>query len=166
MSTSLGTAAAMVHDDPVTDSIGARRDSRDIGPPEDTEEAVQVLTFVSPVAGFPEQRRFVLVALEPSGLLCALRSLDEPDLRFLVVPPGTFFPDYEPELTDSWVEMLALKSAEEALVLAIVTPGDSAAEATANLLAPVVINLRTRQAAQVVLDDTGLPLRAPLRAGA
>lgn len=128
-----------------------------------TTETLPALDFVGPVAGFPEHRRFVLVELEPAGVLSALRSLDEPGLRFLVVPPAAFFPDYAPELSDEWVEQLRLTRAEDALLLVIVTPGSGAHDATANLLAPVVVNLATREAAQVLLDDQALPLRAPLR---
>jgi flagellar assembly factor FliW len=123
------------------------------------------LEFVGPVAGFPDRRWFVLAEIDPASLLRSLRSLDDPGLRFLVLPPGPFFPDYAPELGDEWVEALELTAAEDALVLVIVTPGATAAEATANLLAPVVVNVRTRRAAQVVLADPALPLRASLRAG-
>jgi len=121
------------------------------------------LDFLGPVAGFPEHRRFVLAELDPSSLLRALRSLDDPGLRFLVLPPGPFFPDYTPEIGDDWAERLELTGSEDALVLVLVTPGATAADATVNLMAPVVINVRTRRAAQIVLDDTSLPLRAPLR---
>jgi flagellar assembly factor FliW len=120
------------------------------------------LDFLGPVAGFPEHRRFVLAELDPSSLLRALRSLDDPGLRFLVLPPGPFFPDYTPEIGDDWAERLELTGSEDALVLVLVTPGATAADATVNLMAPVVINVRTRRAAQIVLDDTSLPLRAPL----
>jgi flagellar assembly factor FliW len=123
------------------------------------------LEFVGPVAGFPDRRWFVLAEIDPASLLRSLRSLDDPGLRFLVLPPGPFFPDYAPELGNEWVEALELTAAEDALVLVIVTPGATAAEATANLLAPVVVNVRTRRAAQVVLADPALPLRASLRAG-
>jgi flagellar assembly factor FliW len=129
------------------------------------DDGLQTLNFVGPIAGFPEHRTFALVELDPAGVLCALRSLDDPGLRFLVVPPTPFFPDYAPDLGDEWVEQLQLTSADDALVLLIVTPAESAADATANLLAPVVVNVRTRHAAQVVLD-TDLPLRAPLRTAA
>lgn len=122
------------------------------------------LEFIGPVAGFPHLRRFVLAELDPASLLRALRSLDEPGLRFLVVPPGPFFPDYAPEIGDEWADHLELTDADDALVLVIVTPGATAGEATANLLAPVVINVATRRAAQVVLEDGSLPLRAPLGA--
>jgi flagellar assembly factor FliW len=139
----------MVQDDQVTDS---------------DEESFPSLEFLGPVAGFPEHRRYVLVELEESSLLRSLRSLDEPDLRFLVLPPGPFFPDYEPEIAADWADRLELTSAEDALVLVVITPGATAGDATANLLAPVVINVRTRRAAQIVLDDSSLPLRAPLQA--
>ena len=38
--------------------------------------------------------------LDEDGVLCSLTSLEDPGLRFLVVPPGHFFPDYEPEVED------------------------------------------------------------------
>jgi flagellar assembly factor FliW len=119
------------------------------------------LELVGPLAGFPDHRRFALVALDEAGLLYALRSLEDPDLRFLVAPPAPFFPDYAPELDDAWVERLALHGADDALVLVVVTTGALPADATANLLAPVVVNRRTLRAAQVVLDQD-LPLHAPL----
>ena len=52
--------------------------------------------------------------------------------------------------------------ADDALLLVILTVGADVTAATANLMAPVVINARTRQAAQVVVDGT-YPLRAPLQ---
>ena len=53
---------------------------------------------------------------------------------------------------------------DDLLTLVVVTLGASAEDATANLLAPVLVNHRTRKAAQVVLDDLELPIKAPLAA--
>lgn len=125
-------------------------------------EEIPVLELVEPLPGFPEHRRFALARLDDTGVLCALRSLDDPGLRFLVVPPGAFFAEYAPEIDDQTVAALEIDSADDVLPLVMVTPGDSARSATANLLAPVVVNHRTRRAAQVVLGDATLPLRAPL----
>jgi flagellar assembly factor FliW len=143
-----GSATAVVQDDRVSDT---------------GEDGFPDLEFLGPVAGFPDHRRYVLVELDESSLLRALQSLDDPALRFLVLPPGPFFPDYEPEIGGDWVDQLELTTAEDALVLVVITPGATAADATANLLAPVVINVHTRRAAQIVLDDSSLPLRAPLQ---
>jgi flagellar assembly factor FliW len=123
-----------------------------------------VLDFVIPLAGFPEHRRFVLVRHDESGLLFDLRSLDDDSLSFVAIAPGPFFPAYAPEIDDATADTLGLTTAGDALVLALVTVGDEAASATANLKAPIVVNQRTRAAAQAVLVDPELAVRSPLRA--
>lgn len=126
---------------------------------------VPVIDLVHALPGFPEARRFALVQLDDDGRLCALRSLDQSDLRFLVVPPAHFFSDYAPVIDDDTVADLQIESADEVLVLVILTAGASLASSTANLLAPVVVNTRTRQACQVVLDDPTLSTATPVLPG-
>ena len=130
-------------------------------PPANDLDALPQIELVGPMAGFPEHRRYVLVDVDGTGALQALRSLDDPSLRFLVMPPAYVFPDYAPEIDDSWVQQLGLESGADAQVLVVITPGATPRDATANLLAPVVVNVRTRVAAQIVLRED-LPLRAPL----
>ena len=120
------------------------------------------LTVLGGIAGFGGAERFALVEVSETSPLFRLSSLDSPGLDFLVVPPAVFFPDYAPEIDDASAARLALTDAEDALLLVILTVGADIAAATANLMAPVVINARTRQAAQVIVEDT-FPLRAPLR---
>ena len=124
-------------------------------------EDIPVIEMVAPMPGFPDHQRFALVQLDDEGVLCSLQSVEDPQLRFLVVPPAVFFPDYAPVIDDATVATLGIASPEDAMVLLVVNPGDEAGAATANLLAPVVLNLATRQGGQVVLDED-LPIRAPL----
>ena len=126
------------------------------------EHGLPTIELVEGMPGFPQLRSFALVRLDEAGLLYALRSVETPEVRFLVVPPAPFFPDYEPELEDATAARLGLAGAEEALLLLVVTPGERPQDATVNLLAPLVVNARTAAAAQVVLRDPDLPLRAPL----
>lgn len=79
-----------------------------------------------------------------------------------MVSPAPFFSDYAPVLDDVSVARLDLRDADEALVLLVVTLGARPEDATANLLAPIVVNQRTRHAAQVVLNGQDFSLRAPL----
>ncbi len=123
---------------------------------------IPVLTMVGPMLGFPEHERFGLARLDENGAVCDLRSLDDPELRFVVVPPALFFPDYAPEITDATAEQLRARTADDLVALVVVTLGEEPDKATANLLAPVVLNPAQRLAAQVVLDDSTLSLRAPL----
>jgi flagellar assembly factor FliW len=129
----------------------------------DTDLDVPALNFAAGIPGFPELRRFALVWWgDEDGPFSILTSLEQTSLEFLVVPPHTFFPDYAPEIDDDTAERLGLESAEDAILMVIVTVGDDPGSATANLLAPVVVNRHTREAAQVVLTEGDHPLRAPL----
>jgi flagellar assembly factor FliW len=136
----------------------ARSSVSDTGP---EVEDVPVLTMVEPMLGFLELREFHLERLDVEGILFALRSVQEPGVRLLVVPVHRFFPDYAPEIQDETVEALGITPEAEVITFGVVNPGESVTGATVNLLAPVIVNVETRQAAQVVLDED-LPLRAPL----
>ena len=121
-----------------------------------------VIEFVSPLPGFPGLTRFALVELAEDGSLAALRSLDEPGLRFLVMPPARIFPEYAPVIDDETAAQLEISAPDDALLLVVVNAGGGVGEATANLLAPVLVNVATRKAQQIVLDDPALSLAVPL----
>lgn len=125
---------------------------------------IPVIELVQPMPGFPGRTRYALVQLDNDGVLCALRSLEDPDLRFLVIPPAAFFPDYAPVVDDDAVEALGIETADDALLLVVVNAGTSIQTATANLVAPVVVNRATLRAQQVVLDDPDLSVAVPLAA--
>ncbi|GAA1137865.1 hypothetical protein GCM10009606_17200 [Nocardioides aquiterrae] len=129
-----------------------------------TDSDLPIIEMVRPMPGFPDRRRFALVRLDPAGDLCSMTSLDEPDLRFLVVPPARFFPDYAPEVEDDVLADLEIESEEDVLLLVVLRAGSSLASTTANLAAPVLVNTATRRGGQIVLDQPGLPIAAPLTA--
>ena len=92
-----------------------------------------------------------------------LRSLDNGvDLEFVVTHPGLFFADYAPEIDDDTADRLELKSADDAILLVIVTVTDPVDASTANLLGPIVVNRHTRSAAQAVLGASGYNTREAL----
>ena len=123
---------------------------------------IPMLEFVQPMPGFPAHHTFALVRLDDAGILTELRSLADDRLRFLVVPSAAFRPDYAPVIDDETVAELAIESASEVLVLLVLTAAGTLADTTANLKAPILVNLRTNAAMQVVLDDPALEVRAPL----
>lgn len=130
--------------------------------PDAATSEIPVLHLTDPLLGFPDRQDYALIRLDEHGVICELRSLDEPDLRFVVVPPVAFFADYAPRINDSTAQELGATSAEDLLVLVLVNTSDCVESATANLRAPLVVHHRTRKAVQVVLDDETLSLRTPL----
>lgn len=124
---------------------------------------VAVLRFAGGLPGFPGARHFALVSWGGEDMpYSVLTCLDDPDVRFLVTPPHVFFPDYVVDLDDDTTERLGLADAEDALVLTVVSLGAEPRDATANLLGPIVVNWRTREAVQAVLPRSGYGTRVPL----
>jgi flagellar assembly factor FliW len=123
---------------------------------------IPVIELVQPMPGFPDLARFALVQVDDSGVLCSLTSLEQPGLRFLVVPPAPFFPEYTPEVEEDVLSDLGSTSVDDLVLLCVLTAGETLASTTANLVAPVVLDTATHRAVQVVLDDPDLSVATPL----
>lgn len=122
-----------------------------------------VLTFPTGLPGFPLATRFVLEPLGPTlEPFCRMRSLDQPNLCFTVVPPGVIFDGYQVVVDEESVERLGLQDPDDAVVLAIVTLSIPPEPPKVNLLGPVVINRSTRAAAQVVQHGSAYGVAVPL----
>lgn len=119
-----------------------------------------VIELPAGIIGFPDQHRYAVVAADESGVYSWLQSIEEPGLAFLALVPAPFFPDYAPVVPDEDCRAIGLTDPADAQLLCLVTVGDD--RVTANLLGPVVLNVRTRLARQVVLTDARLSTRAPV----
>ncbi|SDT75938.1 flagellar assembly protein FliW [Actinoplanes derwentensis] len=126
----------------------------------DPSLGLPTITMAVPMPGFPSHREFVLVRLNDDGLLYALTSVEDPELRFLVAPPEPFFPDYAPEIENQVFAALNSKDPDRLLLLTVITASEH--ETTANLLAPIVVDRDSMRAMQVVLTGTDYPVRAIL----
>lgn len=119
-----------------------------------------VIEFPEGLLGFEDRRRFALVPADQLGAYSWLHSVEDPDLAFLVVAPHFFFDDYAPDLDDSDASALDLTDDRDAQALCLVSITDDAI--TANLLGPLVLNVRTQVGRQVVLAEQGFSARTPL----
>ena len=128
----------------------------------DVEEST-TLTFPHGLLGFEDESSFVVVPVDDDGVYSWLQSTNNPALAFLVTAPHLFFDEYVPEVNDADVAELDLRDESETLLLCLVTIADE--DITANLLGPLVVNTRTRQARQVVLSEARWSTRVPLSGG-
>lgn len=119
--------------------------------------------FLEAIPGLSAATDYTLVAHDDHGTLFSLRGTHDAT-RLFVIQPGPYFADYEPAFSPDVLGALGLDEDDDArrAVLVIVTPSLPGEPATANLLAPVVINTETGNALQVILEGTPWPLRAPL----
>jgi flagellar assembly factor FliW len=117
----------------------------------------KVLTFPNGLIGFPAGKRFVLV--ERGSAVVWLQCVDDPALAFPAVEATHLGPSY-PKRPVADVARDAGLGPGRYLVLLVVHL--AAGALCANMLAPVLVELRSREGAQVVLDpdeyDTSVPL--------
>ena len=119
--------------------------------------ADRTLHFPEGLIGFPEARRFALLdSNRPNSPFRRLLCLDDPELGFVVCDPASLWPGYTAALPPYE------GGAENLAVLAIVTIPKNPMEMTANLMAPLVVDARTRVGRQLVLDTGRLSTRHPI----
>ena len=122
-----------------------------------------ILHLDGSLIGFPDAHRFALVRIDPdTEALFRLRCLDTDALEFVVAAPYPFFPGYAPEIDESTAQRLELATASDAMLLVVLRVGPTLSATTANLFAPIVVNVNTHMASQVVLPDSGYSLKEPL----
>lgn len=123
----------------------------------------QIFNFVDPILGYENEDKYVLVDHNEQSNLKWLQSIKTPELAFVVTVAGFFGIEYSFELPDATQEKLEIEETEDILALNIVViPHENPRNSTINLLAPLIINLINKKAAQVVLPGTAFPVDYPL----
>jgi flagellar assembly factor FliW len=121
-----------------------------------------VFEFPWGLPGFADQRRFLALSLAEQPNFVWLQSVDDPKLALPAADPWQIFPDYEPRMPAYATEALQLNSAEDFTILCVIVVTKEAEEMTMNLMAPVVINLKTRRGRQVMLENSSYSVRTPV----
>jgi flagellar assembly factor FliW len=134
-----------------------------------TFREAEVLTFPWGIPGFPTCRRFLALAVEAHENVLWLQSLDDVRVALPVADPWHFFPDYEPRLPAFARVSLELVRPEDFSLLAVLIIPETGTP-TMNLLAPIVVNLKTRVGRQVTVDREDktageYSMRAPILLG-
>jgi flagellar assembly factor FliW len=119
----------------------------------------ELLTFRQGVIGFPTEQRFALVPHQGSGYIAWLQSASTPGLAFPVVSAHAFGDRYPDVSVDGAAREAGIEGDEDTLAVMVVLCALANQPATVNLLAPIVVNAATRQAAQVILEGTRFSTR-------
>lgn len=121
-----------------------------------------LLTFPTGLVGFPAVQQFVVLDVAEDCQYQWFQAVAEPDLAFVIIDVHLLDPAFQVEVSDEGLVELEIAQADPVLIMAVVTiPAGEPDQATANLRAPLVVNLRTRKGKQLILHES-IPLRFPL----
>lgn len=115
-----------------------------------------IINFPNGILGFENSNRLVLIDFPGNSLFKFLQDVDNANVSFILINPWDFFEDYEIDIPDKELDTIDLNpQIENTLeVYSIVTLGKNLEESTANLLAPVIINIKSKIGKQYVLTYT------------
>jgi len=123
----------------------------------DVDES-RVVEMRGGILGFDHLRRFILIVQDEKTPFCWLQSLEDGAVAFVVINPFIVKPDYEPVVPDGDIDRLEIERAEDVVLLAIVTIRTEPFAVSANLRAPLVVNVKKMAAKQVILEDPAHPI--------
>jgi flagellar assembly factor FliW len=129
-------------------------------------EAAGTLEFPRGLPAFENCRRFLALTLPQSEPLVFLQSLEDEGLCFITVPVQVVDRDYCLRMEPEDLELVGLDAAPrigtDVLCLAVLSIREEGP--TANLLAPIVVNLRDRRAVQAIAAESTYSHQHPLMA--
>lgn len=125
----------------------------------------KIITFENGIIGFPDMKNFALIHDEEEGDNAGIRflqSLDETNFAMPVMNPLIVKPDYDPPVDYDLLAGIEYKEGDNLLVLVTVSiPGDLT-KMSVNLQGPIVIDVETHKACQIIVDTGDYPVKFPI----
>ncbi|MBC5646766.1 flagellar assembly protein FliW [Christensenella tenuis] len=120
-----------------------------------------IIRFVGGLPGFEELDRYAIIRCDQTEPIQWLQSLDDKDIAIPIVNPFILKPDYEIEVDDDDLDLIETHKEEDLVVLSIMVIPEDITKMTANLMAPLLINIKEMVGAQMMMDYKTLPIRFP-----
>ncbi|NIK79341.1 flagellar assembly factor FliW [Paenibacillus castaneae] len=121
-----------------------------------------IYQFEQGIPGFEHVNQFILEEVGNDLPMKLMKAVGGQDISLLIASPFLFYPDYEWELSETIKQELNIENEEEVEIWSIITVPLELSKATINLLAPIILNSRTKVGKQHILHDNTYSSRAPL----
>lgn len=121
-----------------------------------------VLTFKDGILGFEKQNKFIVLDTHDQTHIMWLQSTKDPEIAFPILEPEIFQPQYSAKLLPGDLNSIGVEDTNHLKMYTILTIPNNIKEISANLKAPILINLKTKEARQVVLQDNKLDIKQPI----
>jgi flagellar assembly factor FliW len=121
-----------------------------------------VVHFKDGILGFPGLSKFVLLDDPYDEIFAWLQACERPEVAFPILEPELFTSSYSLNLTKSEIEELKLNDKSKRCLFNIVTIPEDVSQMTANLKAPIVINVTARLGRQVIAAENEYSIKYPI----
>lgn len=126
-----------------------------------TYDENEIIKFEKTILGFDELHNFILRKVENSNFTI-LQSLEDEKISFVLISPFDIVSDYEIKLGNETVERIEVDTANDVSIFSLVTLNSDIKKITANLKAPIVINVKKNLGEQIIVDKEKYKIKHPL----
>lgn len=120
------------------------------------------ILFEKGIPGFESYNYFNVNVIEGNEKFYNIVSKEDSNIGFVSISPFEIKKDYEIDLDDEFVKELDIKEEKDVLVLCLITLGKTLKDSTANLKAPIIINIKNNRGKQLILQDDKYKIKEPL----
>lgn len=120
-----------------------------------------LIRFRDGMIGFKNLKEYVLVESPAMPLVLWLQAVDAPDIAFPLMEPWFFKRDFKLQMTDADRIAIDLKDNNRLKEFVVLTLPEDITQMTANIKAPVIVNLSEGLGGQVIIQDKNYELRKP-----
>ena len=118
-----------------------------------------VLVFPRGIPAFEKNHNWILAGEEDNASKW-LQNIEDGDLALPVTTPDAVMPDYNAKIPEDELDLVGSKDfADLALLIVVSIPESAPWNMTANLRAPILVNLKSRKAVQVIVLNEEYPIR-------
>lgn len=125
-------------------------------------EDEKIIKFPMGIIGFENLKNFALiydVEREERSNISWLQSMEEPLMVLPVINPLDIREEYNPIIEDELIDAIGNPSEDDTLILVTMSIPSDMTKVTANLRAPIIINTATRQAMQVIVENSDYEIK-------
>ena len=123
------------------------------------------LTFEKGLLGLEEYKKYELNDIKDAEPFKLLQSKDEGEIGLVLISPFEIDKDYEFEISDSIVNFIGIKSADDLLIYTTVNINSDPRKTTTNLRAPIIVNRLNNKGVQIILNDERYKIKHPISKG-
>lgn len=122
----------------------------------------KVISFKDGLPGLEEYRQFVILQVEESYPIVWMQAIEDQAVCLPVMDSFMTVPEYTFNISDEDVTELELDGPENLHVLSVLVIPENLEGVTMNMAAPIIINMETGQAKQIILNGGEYNVRYPV----
>jgi len=122
-------------------------------------EEKEIIYFEKGIPGFDELKKYIIKEVDEESPFKIMQSIENAELGFIIISPFEIKKDYEIKLSNEIIEALNIQNQKDVLLYSIVKLDSKIENITANLKAPLVININSKKGQQYILDKEDYNIR-------